>query len=102
MTKAQELTIEKIKRAIPEFDYYNSDNYEVKKWKVTEEEEFGIVFLYFVTGMKNDEGTMAEVICRKHRHCVIGKNGGIQCFRKRGKTQFRASVFDFMNKFYEY
>ena len=34
--------------------------------------------------------------------CVIAKNGGIQCFRKRGKTQFRASVFDFMNKLYEH
>lgn len=100
MTKAQELTIEKIKKAIPEFDYYNSDEYEIKQFEVEENEYF--VSVYFVTGMKNDEGTMAAVICRKYRHCFIGKNGGIRVPRRRGKTCFRSSVFDFMNKFYEH
>ena len=32
MTKAQELTIEKIKKEIPRFDFYNKDDYEIKKF----------------------------------------------------------------------
>lgn len=100
MTKAQELTIEKIKKEIPRFDFYDKDDYEIKKFEVEENEYF--VSVYFVTGIKNDEGTMAGVLCRKHRHCFIGKNGGIIVPRRRGKTCFRSSVFDFMNKHYYY
>lgn len=100
MTKAQELTIEKIKKEIPRFDFYDKNDYEIKKFEVEENEYF--VSVYFVTGIKNDEGTMAGVLGRKHRHCFIGKNGGIIVPRRRGKTCFRSSVFDFMNKHYYY
>lgn len=98
MTKKQERTIERIKKEIPYFDFYSSDNYEIKKFEVKEYETF--VSVYFVTGRKGDEGTMAEVICRKYRHAFIGKNGGITVPRRRGRTTFRASLFDFMNKHY--
>ena len=98
MTRAQETTIEKIKKEIPRFDFYNSDEYEIKKFKVEENEYF--VSVYFVTGRKDDEGTMAEVLCRKYRHAFIGKNGGLRVPRRRGKTCFRSSVFDFMNRHY--
>lgn len=98
MTRAQELTIEKIKKEIPRFDFYsNDDEYEIKQFEVEENEYF--VSVYFVTGRKNDEGTMA-VFFRKYRHAFIGKNGGIRVPRRRGKTCFRSSVFDFMNKHY--
>lgn len=98
MTRAQEITIEKIKKEIPRFDFYNSDEYEIKKFEISENEYF--VSVYFVTGRKNDEGTMAEVLCRKHRHAFIGKNGGLKVPRRKGKTCFRSSVFDFMNTHY--
>lgn len=98
MTRAQENTIEKIKKEIPRFDFYSSDEYEIKKFEVKENEFF--VSVYFVTGRKNDEGTMAEMLCRKYRHAFIGKNGGLMVPRRRGKTCFRSSVFDFMNKHY--
>ena len=98
MTRAQERTIEKIKKDIPYFDFYNSDEYEIKKFEIEANEYF--VSVYFVTGRKNDEGTMAEVLCRKYRHGFIGKNGGIIVPRRRGKTSFRCSEFDFMNKHY--
>ena len=98
MTRAQEITIEKIKKEIPYFDFYNSDEYEIKKFEVEENEYF--VSVYFVTGRKDDEGTMAEVLCRKYRHAFIGKNGGLRVPRRRGKTCFRSSVFDFMNRHY--
>lgn len=96
MTRAQELTIEKIKKEIPHFDFYNSDNYEIKEFEVEENEYF--VSVYFVTGMKNDNGTMASLLCRKHRHAFIGKNGGIKVPRRNGKTFHRSSLFDLMNK----
>lgn len=98
MTRAQETTIEKIKKEIPRFDFYNSDEYEIKKFEVNENEYF--VSVYFVTGRKNDEGTMAGVLCRKHRHAFIGKNGGLKVPRRKGNTCSRSSVFDFMNKHY--
>lgn len=76
MTKSQEKKIAEIKGMIPHFDYYGED-YEVKKWEVTDGYA-GIIFLYFETGKQGDEGTMAEVFCRKIRHCIIGRRGGIQ------------------------
>lgn len=100
MTRAQERTIEEIKRLIPKFDFYNSDNYEIKEFTVREDESIDFVSIYFVTGRKNDDGTMASVIARKYRHAIIGKNGGIMVFRRKGRTTFRATVFDFMNKHY--
>lgn len=98
MTKAQERTIEKIKKDIPYFDFYHSDNYEIKKLEIEENEYF--VSIYIVTGMKGDEGTLAAGLCRKYRHGFIGKNGGIMVPRRKGTTCYRASEFDFMNKCY--
>ena len=98
MTKKQKMVIERIKSEIPRFDFYNSDDYEIKTFEVEENEYF--VSVYFVTGRKNDEGTMASILCRKYRHAFIGKNGGIRTPGRNGKTAIRCSLFDFMNKHY--
>lgn len=101
MTKQQEKTIERIKKEIPYFDFYSSDKYEIKEFKVDECEYF--VSLYIVTGMKDDEGTLAALLCRKYRHAFIGKRGGIQVpyFKRKGSHgTFSASVFKFMNECY--
>lgn len=77
MTNAQEKMLERIKKDIPEFDFYGQpDLYEIKRWEV-KESTYGIVEVIFVTGLKEDEGTVANVFCRKHRQLFIGTNGGV-------------------------
>lgn len=52
------------------------EQYEYKRFEVSQLNR-GIVFVYSVVGMKGDEGTMAEVLCRRVRHITIGKRGGL-------------------------
>lgn len=76
MTKQQEAALKKIRRLV---ENYHSpsvrDKYEVKQYDVNENEYS--IDVYIVIGMKNDEGTMAEIICRDHAHLFIGPRGGI-------------------------
>ena len=97
MTNAQLATIQRIKKDIPYFDFYGSDNYEIKKFETKEFQYF--VSLTIETGLKDDEGTMAALLCRKHRHGFIGKRGGVSIVNEKGKV-IRCSVFDFMNEHY--
>lgn len=79
MTKAQEVTVQKIKRCIEQRDLYQNDpGYEFKEFTV-EETDYGTVIVYSVTGLKDDEGTMAAVLCRTTRHIFIGERGGLRC-----------------------
>ena len=73
MTKAQEKAVAKIKTLVEK--ELLSDEYEIKTWKVEENKFF--VSVYVVYGMKNDEGTLAELIVRDRAHLFIGKRGGI-------------------------
>lgn len=73
MTKAQEKALNKIRKLV-ENQFYN-DEYEIKKWEVEENEFF--VSLVVVYGMKNDNGTLAEVFARDHAQLFIGKKGGV-------------------------
>ena len=84
MTSRQQATIEKIKRDLPHFDFYGSDDYEIKEFDVKEYEYF--VSVYIVTGRKNDEGTLAACLCRKYRHGFIGKNGGLSYMNSKSNT----------------
>lgn len=81
MTKQQEIMVEKIKRYIEKHDLFNNDpKYEFKEFTV-EETDYGMVIVYSVTGLKNDEGTMAAIFCRTIRHIFIGKRGGLRSQR---------------------
>jgi len=78
MTKYQEKAVERIKRYIEEHDLHgNDERYEFKEFTV-EETDYGTVIVYSVTGLKNDEGTMAAIFCRRRRHIFIGKRGGLK------------------------
>jgi hypothetical protein len=78
MTKQQEIMVERIKRYIEKHDLFNNDpRYEFKEFSV-EETDYGTVIVYSVTGLKNDEGTMAAIFCRNKRHIFIGKRGGLK------------------------
>lgn len=70
--------VERIKKYIAERDLYRNDpRYEIKEFEVTET-DYGTVIVCSVTGVKGDEGTMAEVFCRVKRHIFIGPRGGLK------------------------
>ena len=87
MTKAQERAIRFLKIQAESTLFFGApDKHEFKKFEVTES-DFGPVFLTIETGLKGDEGTLAEVYARDWCHLVIGKKGGITWYRtKNGKT----------------
>lgn len=93
MTKAQKCMITKLMDAIKNVDFYG-DKDEVKKFE-TEENELGGVWVTVVTGMKNDEGTIAECLCRKYRHIYIGKNGGLTSYTNSKKNNKGAALHKF-------
>lgn len=100
MTKAQEKTLNEIKNRIPYFDFYDSpDKYELKEWKEWEPNRDGSFMVTFVTGMKDDSGTLAAVFCRKHRTFWVGVRGGVRVMNENFKF-VRTTVFDLMNKHY--
>lgn len=99
MTKAQEKTLNKIRNMIPDFDFYGSDDYEVKEWIEYEPYLNGMFMVSFKTGMKNDEGTFASVFCRKHRMFWVGVRGGIYTLNSNQKM-VSTTIFDLMNKCY--
>lgn len=76
MTKAQEATIERMRKEAERcFSYGRPESYEIKYFTVKEYPEF--VSLVIVSGRKGDEGTMAELVCRDRVHLFIGKRGGV-------------------------
>lgn len=81
MTSKQKATIERLTKAIERNDFFgHPEKYEFKEFKITEDEEYGYVELFCVSGLKNDEGTMASWMCRRTRQIFIGKNGGLRCY----------------------
>lgn len=74
MTREQERMVNHIREDAKERFFY-SDEYEFKKWEVTETKYF--VAVVFCIGMKGDEGTLASIICRDQAQLFIGKRGGV-------------------------
>jgi len=89
MTTHQERSIKKIKAYVEENDTYNSnEKYEIKEWQV-EEIKHGVVSVYVVSGLKNDEGTLAATLARTTRQIFIGPQGGVRAYvwdEKKKKT----------------
>ena len=75
MTKQQEVAINNLKQSIINGLFLNKDKYEFKEFEIIEYDHF--ISLYFVVGMKNDEGTYASIVCRDRGQLFIGKRGGI-------------------------
>lgn len=97
MTKSQEKAIERIKKITENTLFFNDTDYEIKTWKITECEYF--VALQLVTGMKNDEGTYAEIYARDRAHLWIGKRGKITypITKKNGKLVRRTFTGNLMS-----
>ena len=51
------------------------DNHEVKELDVSD--SYGAAYVDITVGLKDDEGTLAEVLCRDTYLFFIGKRGGI-------------------------
>lgn len=81
MTKAQEREVERIRRMAERSLFFGTDKskYEFKTWEVNENEFF--VEVRLETGLKGDEGTMAEVFGREFAQLFIGKKGGVTYFK---------------------
>lgn len=73
MTKVQEKAIEDVRNLVNRELY--SDKYEIKRWEVNDGEYFVSLFVEY--GLKEDEGTYAEIFARDNAHLFIGKKGGI-------------------------
>lgn len=99
MTRAQEAVVQKIKRYIEQNDMFKNDpSYEFKKFEI-EDTDYGVVIVYAVTGLKDDEGTMAAMLGRTTRHIFIGKRGGLRSPKwdnKRKRTTYLTGWSDVM------
>lgn len=73
---------------------YDPDGHEFKRIEV--KVYHGLVFLITEYGMKNDEGTMASVLCRDHRHVMVGERGQLRLMnaKRRGRV---TGLFDCAN-----
>ena len=88
ITKAQEKAIAGIKKLAEKLHSYHADKYEIKQFEITDCEYF--VSVVVEVGMKDDEGTLAEVFCRDRAHLFIGKRGGITYpVFKNGRTYYK-------------
>lgn len=75
MTNAQEKKLASIKRNAEEDLFFGGpEKYEIKRWEIKDYQSF--VSLVLETGMKGDEGTLAEVFARDRAHLFIGPRGG--------------------------
>lgn len=74
MTKQQEMKVNMIKRQAENLHGKFSTNYEIKEWRVEENEFF--VSLVVEVGMIGDEGTLASIFGRDRLQVFIGKRGG--------------------------
>jgi len=59
--------------------------HEVKKFEVTHFKGGSQTFVTVETGLVDDEGTMASVVCRDYRHIAISKRGGLKLLNAKVK-----------------
>ena len=86
MTKQQERKIELIRNYMKNYHGKYSDNYELKEDEVQDIGAGGIISVVLEVGLKEDEGTMAAILCRDRIHVFVGPRGGVTCHSKNRKT----------------
>lgn len=88
MTNKQEKAVEMLRReAKRSFFFGGEEKYEFKRFEV-QEHELGYVTVAIETGLKDDEGTMAEVYAREYCYLFVGERGGVTWYKhnKNGKS----------------
>lgn len=99
-TKRQRQSLDQITRWVHEVDNPDRDDYEIKRLDFSWFEKHPLIkgrliFVKSVVGLKNDEGTIAEVFARDDRHLSVGPNGGMKFYDherdewRRARTRFR-------------
>ena len=73
MTQAQQRMVNRIRREAE--NMHSSSDYEIKEWDV-QDTDWGTVIIYVEVGLVNDEGTMAQCLCRDRVQLFIGPKGG--------------------------
>ena len=73
----QQCTIDRLRTSLP---LMTNDRYEWKTWEVSTT-DYGTVWLSCEHGMKDDEGTMASVMCRDSWLIQIKAGGGTRVHR---------------------
>lgn len=106
MTRQQRAMVEKIRHEAETLHGKNSDDYEIKEFKVTEE-DWNVVTVWVVIGLKNDEGSMAEVLCRDDVQLFIGPRGAVRFYvtRKQKSGNYKTYAMKYRglwNACYEY
>ena len=93
MTKAQERMIEKIRR---DALAWAGEGGEIKRFDV-EEISDKTVSVWAIVGRKNDEGTMAAVLCRDSVLVFIGPRGAARCpvNTSRAKGKYRQGYISY-------
>jgi len=83
MTPKQQKAVEWICKEVIKNDGYG-ERYEYKRFEVVEytdypySEDSPMVYVVTDVGLVGDEGTMAEVFARVHRHIRVGPRGGLK------------------------
>lgn len=74
MTRKQSRMLDVLRRVMRD-----EGRYEIKKWRVAAI-GYGVVMLIVESGMPNDEGTAAEILCRYHAQVFIGPRGRLTTY----------------------
>lgn len=90
-TPSQQRKIDGIRRTIERTmnSYLDENHYEIKEWTETDYDHF--VAIWAVVGLKNDEETLAEALCRDKWQIFVGRKGGVRQVvegKKRHQTGF--------------
>lgn len=84
LNMAQVQEMRRLVARIAEYHSYgDAANYEFKRIEVAV--RHGSVYLVTEHGMKNDEGTMASVLCRDYRHVAVGERGQLRLLNAKNK-----------------
>lgn len=88
MTREQGRAVEYLRDQIIRHDGHSDNDYEYKRFDVRDVEPGGhYVFVVSEVGLKGDEGTLASIYCRTHRHISIGPRGGLTLLNAKHKSK---------------
>ena len=85
LTPSQKKTLDQFRKEIEKEMISDNVTYEFKKWEISTGYG-GMIYVVSEYGLVDDEGTMASVFARDHRHVVIGKRGAIKLLNPKKKT----------------
>jgi hypothetical protein len=101
MTKSQSVVVELLKSKFLEKHYGSTfESYEFKRFEIKEEtwtkyngRKRTIVFVILESGIKNDEKTLASVLCRDYRFVVVEPKGAVKLMNGRKRKNGWFAVY---------